>query len=239
MIMPNDYFGANLKVGVLGGIGPEATGVYYNKLIARLQQTGLIRDNSDYPNIIIRSIPAPELVGAISDEQLLPYRVGLKQLDNDDVDAIVMVCNTLHLYLPELQESVTAPIMDLRQKVRERLVGDGVRKVTVLGTPSTIRQGLYEFDDFEYVRISNLEIDALSHSIVDYNNGTDKRGQEQLVEDTARKSLDSGSDVVVLGCTEFAVMLKDVDIPKVDTLDVLVDATIDLYKKFRQDKINR
>ncbi len=50
------------KIGILGGIGPEATGHFYLKLIKRLQETGRIKRNTDYPQIIINSIPAPELV---------------------------------------------------------------------------------------------------------------------------------------------------------------------------------
>lgn len=231
MMMQYNCFSENYKLGVLGGIGPEATGEYYLKLVRGLQQTGLIRDNTDFPYIVVRSIPAPELVGAISDEQLRPYKVGLKELDNDGVDVIVMVCNTIHLYLPQLQGDVKAPILDLRQKVKEQLMRNGTHRVAVLGTPSTIKQGLYEFDEFEYVGISDTEIDDLSRAIVNYNNGTDKNAQERFLEDIAKKCLDSGAESIVLGCTEFAVMLKDVDIPKVDTLDVLVGATIDLYKK--------
>jgi aspartate/glutamate racemase len=39
------------------------------------------------------------------------------------------------------------------------------------------------------------------------------------------KYLDKGAESVILGCTEFAVMLGD-DSLKVNTIDVLVEATI-------------
>ena len=55
----------------------------------------------------------------------------------------------------------------------------------------------------------------------------DKDGKERLVEDIARKYLDRGVDTILLACTEPAVMLKDVDLRKIDTLDVLVQATFD------------
>ena len=35
------------------------------------------------------------------------------------------------------------------------------------------------------------------------------------------------SDVIVLGCTEFAIMLKDENLPMIDTVDILVEATLD------------
>jgi hypothetical protein len=62
-----------VRIGVLGGIGPEATGEFYNKLIAKFQERGLIKTNRDFPQIVINSIPAPELIyDTISDEDLKP-----------------------------------------------------------------------------------------------------------------------------------------------------------------------
>lgn len=229
-------FGGKSKIGVLGGIGPEATGEYYLRLVRGLQQTGLIKDNTDFPQISVNSIPAPELVGTISAEQLEPYKTGLRELDKSYVNAIVMVCNTIHLYLEELQKEIRAPIMDLRQKVKERLVRDGVKRVTVLGTPSTINQGLYRFDGIDAIDLSPQEIEALSNAIFRYNKGDNKNAQVQLVEAAARKYLERGADAILLGCTEFAVMLKDVDIPKIDTLDVLVEGTIDFYRRMEQHR---
>ncbi|MBI4150221.1 hypothetical protein HY488_02335, partial [Candidatus Woesearchaeota archaeon] len=79
------------RLGVLGGIGPEATGTFYLKLIAQLQNKGLIQRNEDFPQIIINSIPAPELIFDHIDEiDLLPYVQGIKELDAMKPDLIVM-----------------------------------------------------------------------------------------------------------------------------------------------------
>ena len=218
-------YGGKLRIGVLGGIGPEATGEYYLKLIRSLQQTGIVRDNTDFPYLIVHSIPAPELVGKVTPELLEPYKAGIREIGNAYVDFIVMVCNTIHLHREELQKESRAPIMDLRQKVREKLSRGGVKKVAVIGTQSTINGGLYRFDGIDYVDLTDQEIDDLSSAIFKYNKGEDKKQQERLVEEMARGIISKGAEAVVLGCTEFAVMLKDVDIPKIDTLDILVEAT--------------
>lgn len=70
------------KIGVLGGIGPEATAEFYLKFIRTLQRQGIIERNEDFPQILINSIPAPALIyDEISDEELNPYVDGLKELD--------------------------------------------------------------------------------------------------------------------------------------------------------------
>jgi aspartate racemase len=111
-----------IRIGVLGGIGPEATGEFYSKLIAKLQEKGLIKSNKDFPQIVINSIPAPELIyDEISDEELKVYIDGLKELDEFGVDFIVMVCNTIHLYYDKLQREVKTPILNLREEMKEFL----------------------------------------------------------------------------------------------------------------------
>ena len=43
---------SKIKIGVLGGIGPEATGMFYLKLIKKMQADGLISCNGDFPQIL-------------------------------------------------------------------------------------------------------------------------------------------------------------------------------------------
>lgn len=225
-------FDRNLKIGVLGGIGPEASAEFYLRLVKGLQNSGMIRNNTDYPQILINNIPAPELIGeTISEEQLSPYKTGLRQLDSFGVNVIVIVCNTIHLYLQQLQEGIRAPIMDIRQKVKERMLSDRVEKVAVIGTPNTIRQGLYRFDGIDYVDLSDEEISQLSAAIFSYNRGENKDVQQQIVEGIVRRCLDGGAETILLACTESAVMIKDVEIPKIDTLDVLMEGTIEFYRR--------
>lgn len=218
-----------IKIGVLGGIGPEATGRFYDGLFRRLQQRG-IEGNTSYPQVIVNSIPAPELVGKISDDQIIPYRIGLKELDDLGVDFIAMVCNTIHLYRDELQKGIRASIIDLREEVRRKLATENIKKITVLGTGPTIEQGLYAFPEMENVPISHEDIQKLEMIIINYNSGKDKKNTKYQIADVvgiAVKYINEGAQVALLGCTEIAVMLKDVHIPKIDTLDVLIDATIE------------
>ena len=89
----------NRKIGILGGIGPEATGEFYLNLVSKFQKEGLIKSNKDFPPIIVNSIPAPELIyEEVSDKDLEPYIMGLKELEKFGADFIVMACNTIYLF---------------------------------------------------------------------------------------------------------------------------------------------
>ncbi len=214
------------KIGILGGIGPEATGEFYSKLIRKLQESGKIKKNTDFPQILINSIPAPELIYTdISDEELEPYAIGIKELDDNNVERIVMVCNTIHLYRDRLQNGIRAPIMDLPKEVGKYLINSGVQKIAIIGTPSTVGKGLYTFDGIEEIPILHEDIEALSDAIYYFNCGD--KSQTDIVETIAQRYLDKGAERILLGCTEFAVMLNNSNIPSINTIDVLVDSVIE------------
>jgi len=204
-----------VRIGVLGGIGPEATGEFYIKLIKRLQERGLIKSNVDYPQIIINSIPAPEPSIEACDLSIDPFYVdGLKELDEIGVDFIVMVCNTIHLFYDELQRSVRTPIINLREEMKKTLTKKGIKSVTVLGTPWTIKMGLYKFEGIEELRPNEDEIKQLYDAIHNFNRGFEKQRQTQVVRRICEKYIKEGAEAIILGCTELAVMLGEEDLPR-------------------------
>jgi aspartate racemase len=213
------------RVGVLGGIGPEASSEYYRKLIDALQRRNIVRTNTDFPQIILNSIPAPELVGEITEQELAHYRQGLAELDSLGVDFIIMVCNTIHLHLDALQRAVRAPILDLREEVRRTLAARDVSCALVIGTPNTILQGLYRYDDLRILEPTLEEMSELSDAIVNFNIGKDKHKQANIARRICQQYLDR-AHIIILGCTEFGVMLGNSDLPTLNTIDVMVEATL-------------
>jgi aspartate racemase len=224
----------NIRIGVLGGIGPEATHEFYGKLIKELQERGLVKANRDFPQIVINSIPAPELVyESISEENLTMYIDGLKQLDSFGVDFIIMVCNTIYLFYDKLQKQIKTPILNLREEIKRTLDKKRVNSVLILGTPSTVNRGLYKFDNLNCIVPDKLELKELGNAIFNFNLGSKKDNQAERVKKICNKYLGHGkAETVILGCTEVALMLENETFPKVNTIDVLVDATINRFTKY-------
>ncbi len=224
--------GGACRIGVLGGIGPEATCEFYSKLIERLQRSRIIKRNQDFPQIFVNSVPAPELIKEkVSDKELMPYVQGLKEIDAFNPNFIAMVCNTIHLFHSRLQKQVKTPILDLKEEVGACLKRQKIKKMMVIGTPCTLKQGLYNFNEIECLQPNEQEINRLSKSIHLFNRGTEKEKQAEIVSSVCKKYLDLGAETVVLGCTEFAVMLKQKPFPKVDTIDVLAEACFERVKE--------
>jgi len=226
--------GGSCKIGVLGGIGPEATGEFYNKLINELQTRELIDNNKDFPQIIINSIPAPELIGIkVLKNDLENYISGLRELHTFGVDFIVMVCNTIHLFHNKFQKIINTPILDLREEIKKFLIKNDIQKVLVIGTPLTINSGLYEFREINSSKPNEKELETLSKAIFNFNKGFKKEEQIKITKKICEKYLERGVKKIILGCTEFGVMLGKENLPTINTIDLLVDATI---KKFILNK---
>jgi len=233
-------YGGTCKIGILGGIGPEATGLFYNRLIENLQQKGVIESNKDFPQIIVNSIPAPELVHSkIYEKELEPYVTGLKELDSFGINFAVMVCNTIHLFYERLQKEIRVPIIDLRQELKKELEKKKINSVLIIGTPNTVKQGLYRFDGIKCFEPNSEEIKILADAIFKFNKGENKEEQKTKAKKICGKYLELGTETVVLGCTEFAVMLGNEDIPAIDTIDVLVEATASRFLALDKKKCEK
>jgi len=228
----NSELNKTLKIGILGGIGPEASGKFYLEIINKLQKSGKVLSNKDFPQIIINSIPAPELInGEINNKDLEPYIAGLKELESNNVDFIVMVCNTIHVFHKILQSNVKVEIIDLKKELQSHLKKQGVKKISVFGTPFTISH-LYNYEGFEYISFEKKETEIISAGIYNFNTGNNKEEQIKKISEIAEKKIKQGAEKIILACSEISLMLKDADIPKIDTMEVLADAVIRKIMEF-------
>lgn len=219
-----------MKVGVLGGIGPQASANFYILVIKKLQESGKIKSNTDFPQMIINSIPAKELITSKIDKKDLDfYFLGLKELDKHNPDFIVMVCNTIHLYYESLDKSIKSNLINIREEMKKKLLELNAKKVTILATPSTISSGLYMYDEFEYENPDLSEQKRLSECVFRFNNASLNDKDKQFMQTIAKKY--KNSDVIILGCTEFALMFKGKDFSKIDSVDLMADVVVERILK--------
>lgn len=207
-------------IGILGGIGPEAGAEFLRRLVLAFQQSGKIRSNQDFPRMILHSVPAPELF--LDAPQLEQYIFGVQELERFGADFIVMACNTVHAFLPELQEKVRVPILDLRAAVQE-VLDKHAAPVVFLGTSMSNQKKLFEGKNMVF--LSKEEENQLDAAIADFLVGKNREAIQTRVLELARQKQAVGQTVLA-GCTEVSVMLQNSDLLLLDTLDMLVNATV-------------
>lgn len=214
----------HLKIGILGGIGPQATGYFYTNLIDKLKKSGKIKNNQDYPQIIINSINAPELTSEkINNDELKSYINGISELSNHNPKFIVMVCNTIHIYRDRIiDESKYKNILSIREIVKNKLPSQ--KKICILATPSTIKSGLYKYDNYVYENPENNDLIEIGNIVNNYNsNGNVKENKEKLIR-IIKKQKKNGAEVFLTACTEVSELLQtEKDFKILSTLDILLD----------------
>lgn len=211
-------------LGVLGGVGPEASAYFYSRLIEKYQALVKPKNNTEYPHLIINNIPAPDLIALKPNEAppLEMYVEGLRLLEKAGAGRIAIVCNTAHVFLRELQRSTRVSIMSLPELVRAEIGRRKYKKVAILGTSTAARSGLYQFPETETLALSTVQQEKLDEVIRRYNVGGDSAGLKydfQAMLDSFR-SQQAG---VVLGCTELSMLCENLESRIIDPLELLID----------------
>lgn len=230
----------NKTIGVLGGMGPEASANLYSKIIKYSQhEYGAVQD-FDYPPIIIYSLP---LCGfdetGIVDEELVKKQLieGVKKLELAGSDLIIIGCNTVHSYYDEMQAAVTVPIFNIIEETKKKVIELGYKKVGLFASESTNKLKLYQkrFADSNIEVISpNAAQQKILNRVIEHVMGGNQKMEDILVlKDIARDYLKQGAEAIVIGCTELPLAINQThtDVKLFDTIEIIVQCGVDYSLK--------
>ncbi|TSH92144.1 aspartate/glutamate racemase family protein [Verticiella sediminum] len=226
------------SVGVLGGMGPMASGAFVCRLT---ELTPASYDQAHLPLLLLSDPRIPDRSAARlsgGPDPLGAMREGLRLLERQGVACIAIPCNTAHLWFDPLQDSVAVPILH----IVEAVIGDLRRQaldgapIGIMGTAATLALRLYQdplqacgFDviaprDGHVQACSTAAIAAIKANRHDEAYGHARRGIDALVQ--------LGACAVVLGCTELPLALPharrgELPVPVTDSIDALARAVIE------------
>ena len=223
-------------VGVIGGMGPEATLEFQRRLLAATPA----RDDSDHLHVVTDSNPKiPSRIAALIEgagEDPAPVLCDMaRRLEGHGADFLVMPCNTAHYYLPAIARSVRIPLLDMVALSIERLgASDGKPAwVGVLASPAVRLVGLFEARlaaaGFAATWPEPEDEAALLGIIRAVKAGRLDPGHRRRYDEIASRMIEAGAGAFLIACTELSILGAPAGaggLPVIDTLDVLVDATI-------------
>ena len=220
------------RLGILGGMGPQATQIFYQRIIDR---TDANCDQAHVPTLIWSDALIPDRTAAIlegrGDEVLARLVADAKLLEQGGCTVLAVPCNTSHYFMEAVQEKIGIPIIHMIRETVSRLRGKRVSKVGILATDGTIQMGLYQ-TECEKVGISCItplpETQKLVMSIIydEIKRGEPGSREKFSAIDQAMRSL--GCDCAILGCTELSVYRNYHNLPEyyIDAMEVLAEEAI-------------
>ena len=210
------------KIGILGGIGPESSALFYKEII-KLAQSKKLKSNKEYPHIILESIPAPELI--LENPDLTMYKEALKNLQKAGADFVVIICNTAYVYIDQLKEGINIPILDLNEETEKILKKNKIKTITVFGSKKTV-DNLFRFQDISINKITSEESNVIDKLILEYNLGKDK---EELSKKLIKMLNKYSKQEVLIACTELSAILRNKGQKYLDTFDILLNSTFNKW----------
>ena len=221
------------KLGVIGGMGPEASSYFYSELIAH---TDAARDQDHIDTLIVSQATMPDRTAAIlsgkHDELLATMRTDVEALEAFGCENIAITCNTSHYFYDQIQAFTKVPIIHMpREAVRNAVSELGAHRIGVMGTDGTVRSGIYS-DACKQAGVECVtpspERQADVMSIIYDNVKAGLPADMHKFNSVMREFYRLDCDAVILACTELSVVKRDHEVPDMclDAMDILIRESI-------------
>jgi aspartate racemase len=224
-------------IGILGGMGPEATLDCFAKIIKNTPA----RTDQEHLRVVIDSNPrVPDRTAAITGKGKSPVPIlvaGCRALQKAGSDFIIIPCVSAHFFLEQVRQKITLPILSIFDVVTETIMGDdpGIKTVGLMATTGTITGGLFQkrlaADNIKTIVPSESEQAKVMAAIYDIKNSQPARSRGQITSDltaTAEDLISDGARGIIAGCTEIPLALNQehLSVPYYDALTILARAAI-------------
>jgi len=223
-------------LGLLGGMSWESTTSYYQRL-NRLTRERLGGQHS--AKLLIWSADFAEIAAlqaagdwAAATAVLVDAARGL---ESAGAQGLLICANTMHLMAPEVQAAVDIPLIHVADATAEAIKAAGVRRPVLMATRFTMEKPFY------LARLRELGVEAVVppeadrerlHAIIfdELVQGRFEPASRVAFIEIAERALQGqGAGGVILGCTEFGLLVQasDFSAPVFDTTDIHARAAMD------------
>src|ERR1700744_2892428 len=216
-------------VGIIGGMGPEATVDLMRRVIAKTPSS----DDQDHVHLIVENKPkipsriAHLIDGTGADPTPELTRIALN-LQRAGAEALAIPCNTAHAYAHSIRRAVSIPLLDMVQLTVDQIAGSRrIAPVGLLAASAVLATELYTkaFAGHGIAVAQPARQDEVMSLIKAVKRGeTGSKVQAALAQLAA--DLADQTDVLLIGCSELSVIAAGISSPFVDSLDVQAQAIV-------------
>jgi aspartate racemase len=223
-------------LGLIGGMSWESTTLYY-QFLNRMARDRLGGQHS--ASLVLVSVdfaPIARMQAAgLWDEATSEMVEAARRLERAGAEAVVICANTMHRMADDVAASIGVPLIHVAEATAAAIKASGVRRPLLLATRFTMEQPFYRDrlrrhgvealipSEPDRIRLHSIIFDELVQGRFKL---ASKDAMVTMVESAVRGE---GVDGVILGCTEFGLLVKqeDLPIPMFDTAELHAKAAMD------------
>jgi aspartate racemase len=229
------------RIGILGGLGPEATVDYYKEIINAFKK---VSNDLNYPEIIIYSVNMSEFIGLMKDKKYelattyLSERI--ERMKGAGADFAVLSANTPHQLFDQLKEISAIPLISIVEATCDEAKKRRLRRAGLFGTKFTMEASFFP-DVFKKEGIEIVMPDKQDQELINYKLfseielGIFKDETRGILIGIIEKMVrEQHIDSLILGCTEFPLILDKkiyAGIPMLNTTSIHVKEIINYCLK--------
>ena len=225
---------SNDRLGVIGGMGPQATNTFYQYIIDR---TDARTDQEHLSVLIFSDCAMPDRTAAILGTQAQKDEVyerllsDARMLERAGCTAIAVPCNTSHYFLDRVQEQISIPIVHMIRETARLLVSQGKKRPGILATDGTVQTGIYQ-KELTAAGLTPVTLpQTLQQTVMSIIYDEIKKGETGSREKFGEVDAylrQVGCDCAILGCTELSVYRVLHSLPSfyIDAMEILAEQAI-------------
>ena len=205
------------KIGILGGLSPESTSIYYDHIIREYAKR---YSDYNYPEIIIYSVNFQQFIDWQNQERwdLAANKMieVFNILEKAGADLGLIATNTMHIVVDKVQSEISIPILSIIESTAEVINQEKIKTVGLLGTIFTMSRDFYKQglekkgiatlvpENKEQELINKIIFQELTKGII-----TPQSKTEYIK--IINKLKTRGAEGIVLGCTEIPLLVSGED----------------------------
>jgi aspartate racemase len=233
-------------IGIIGGMGPEATVDMYMKIIRYYQKNLGAKYDKDFPEIIIWNVPIPDVVESSENEELTLKMLSdvAIRMEKNRCNFIVIACNTVQYLLEQIRESVKIPILGIAEINAKFVKKKDYSRVGIIGTKTMINKQIYD-KDFERIGLKLIkpgraDQEKLTKVIMNQLAGKITKEDKQELIIVVKNLQNQGAEVILVACTDLPMIMgqEDFKIPLIDCTQIYANETAKLSTFKSKTKIN-
>lgn len=227
------------SIGVIGGIGPQATMSFVNQLHSISQQLIPANKNSGYPPILTYYHRNPPMKVDDQGKPIEPHKMDPELIDKiqligNKTDLLVITSNYPHIFKNDFLDLISAKFISMVDEVIRHTRSANISKVGVLGLGSpTVYTDRLEKLNIQSIILPTKLMVALDKAIFAVMEGKNSGEENNVASEAINFLKNKKVEKIILGCTELPFL-----IPKSNSSDFFIDPLSILARKVMQEAIS-